>query len=110
MRYLGHIHDYVTLPFQQEFLLANMAARTVKTLLRKTLQDLVLKENNSPKDVLLKTCEFLNCILGNTSETQTLWNRISFHSLNYFGVAVNQQQVKEGTFLLNLIEECQLVV
>ena len=40
IRYLGHIYEYLQTPFQKQFLLSEIAARTCKTLLRKTVQDL----------------------------------------------------------------------
>ena len=43
MRYLGLIYEYASLPFTKSCILAEIAARTCKTLFRKTIQDINLE-------------------------------------------------------------------
>lgn len=87
MRYLGHLYQHLTTPFQQRVLMSEMAARSCKALFRKTLQDLILEEETpSPQALLAKACDFLNCVTGNTLETAALWKVLSAHAFRYFGV------------------------
>lgn len=67
--------------------MSEIAARSCKALFRKTLQDIVLEEESvSPQAIVLKACDFLNCITGNTLETAALWKVLSAHAQRYFGV------------------------
>jgi hypothetical protein len=46
--------------------MSELAARTCKTLFRKTIQDLTIEEYPSPQEFNTKVCDFLNCVLGST--------------------------------------------
>jgi hypothetical protein len=66
--------------------MSEMAARSCKALLRKTLQDIVMEEEVSPQTVTIKVCDFLNCVTSNNIETAALWKVLSAHSRAYFGL------------------------
>jgi len=42
IRYLGHIYSHLKVNFQKRIFMTEMAARSCKSLLKKTLQDLSL--------------------------------------------------------------------
>lgn len=43
LRYLGHLYEHLSTSFQKRVVMSEMAARSCKTLFRKTLQDLLLE-------------------------------------------------------------------
>jgi hypothetical protein len=43
LRYLGHIYENLTTPFQRRLIMSEIAARSCKSLFRKTIQDIVLE-------------------------------------------------------------------
>ena len=88
MRYLGRLYEEVRSVMQRGVIASEMAGRCAKAVLRKTLQDAILEEHAwmGDNDVRAKTLDLLNCLLGNTAETASLWRLLSAHSLNYFGV------------------------
>lgn len=45
----------------------------------------------------------MNCIVGNTYETAAIWKVLSTHSIAYFGVQLNFDQIDRGYFLISLI-------
>lgn len=69
--------------------MSELAARTCKTLFRKTIQDLTVEEYPSHKDFNIKVCDFLNCVLGSSYETAAIWKLLSTHCKHYFGVDIN---------------------
>jgi hypothetical protein len=65
--------------------MTEMAARSCKSLFRKTLQDLINSQEAMTKhEFNYKICDFLNCVLGNTFETAAIWKVISTHSKAYY--------------------------
>ena len=91
--------------------MTEMAARSCKSLFRKTLQDLGVSEE-APRDMELhcKICDFLNCILGNTFETAAIWKVLSTHSRAYFGVELNFDQIDRNHLIVALIDNLKLEV
>lgn len=86
VRYLGHLYERVRTAFQKRVLMSEMAARSCKSLFRKTLQDIMLEEEASSQSMVLKSCDFLNCVTSNSFETAAIWKVLSSHSAAYFGV------------------------
>lgn len=66
MRYLGHLFERVGTGFQKRVLMSEMAARSCKSLFRKTLQDIMLEEEVNSQSIVLKSCDFLNCVTSNS--------------------------------------------
>jgi len=87
MRYLGAIYENLKGNFPKTYLMTEMAARTSKALFRKTVQDIIFEEGTADNNqFLLKICDFLNCLLGNTYETAAIWKDLSIHNRSYFGI------------------------
>jgi hypothetical protein len=70
--------------------MSEMAARSCKSLFRKTIQDIFLEDEEANyKSLIMKACDFLNCVLGNSFETAALWKLLASHSKAYFGVGID---------------------
>lgn len=116
MRYLGYLYEYVSLPFAKSCFMSEIAARSCKILLRKTIQDLHFEDNpmenigNFHENILDKIMDFFNCVLGNTIETITIWKVLSAHSLKYFNTTLRLDEIQKGVFIISLIYHCGLVV
>jgi hypothetical protein len=70
--------------------MSEMAARSCKSLFRKTVQDIFLEDEEANyRSLISKLCDFLNCVLGDSFETAALWKLLSSHSRAYFGVSID---------------------
>lgn len=111
VRYLGHICEHVGTAFQKRVLMSEIAARSCKWLFRKTLQDILLEEEAlTSQSVVLKSCDFLNCVTSNSFETAAIWKVLSSHAVAYFGLELDFNCIEKGYFLLALVENCRLQV
>lgn len=112
MRYLGHIYEGLTTNFAKRILMSEMAARSVKTLFRKTIQDIILQESYTVDNITFhgKICDFLNCILGMSYETAEIWKVISAHVKSYFGKDINFNQIDRYYFVISLVLNCKFKV
>jgi hypothetical protein len=89
--------------------MTEIAARSCKSLFRKTLQDVVLGEESiRGQELHCKVCDFFNCVVGNTFETAAIWKVLSTHANSYFGFELNFDQIDRGHFVISLIENCKL--
>lgn len=84
--------------------MTEMAARSCKLLLRKTVQDMVTDEafDSSEEDFNNKICDFLNCLLGKSYETAEFWKVLSAHSLVCFGMDLNFDQIDRWYLIISL--------
>lgn len=104
VRYLGHIYEHSSTTFQKRVLMSEIAARSCKSLFRKTLQDIILEEEAlSMQSIILKSCDFLNCVTSSSFETAAIWKVLSSHSVAYFGVELDFNCIEKGYFLISLI-------
>ena len=62
------------------------------------------------ENILDKIIDFLNCILGNSIETVTIWKVLSAHSLKYFNVPLRPDSVQKGVFIISIIYHCGIAV
>ena len=73
--------------------MTEIVARACKIVLRKTLQDLHLRKQESGSKrnkTILDVVDFLNCIFGKSLESEAIWKVLEIHSIYYFKTKINK--------------------
>lgn len=52
----------------------------------------------------------MNCVLGNSIETVTIWKVLSAHSERYFNASLKPDSVQKGVFIISLVYQCGITV
>ena len=86
MRYLGQLYRQIKSALPKAIIMAEIAARSCKGLLRKAFMDISMASRQSNKEYETKIRNYINIAVGNTTETAQFWKMVSLHSQTYFGV------------------------
>jgi hypothetical protein len=91
--------------------MAEIAARSTKSVLQYDLQSIVKNSMMSKKNNHTDACsaiDFLNSVTGNTQDSSEIWTRINKQALYEFNVPLIKQDIAEGHFVLALLHHCNI--